>query len=115
MCIRDSASALAKSLEDEAPHLIYFPEKPFDIDSFLGDVEDTYWRIGGAFIVVGEGLRNASGEYIEVQHGEVATDSFGHPADFLDYARPLIQGEVEIQIEGGLPAYVRLRKSFVDL
>jgi len=51
------ASALAKSKEDDAPHLIYFPEIPFDMERFLVEVEETYKRVGGAFIVVGEGLK----------------------------------------------------------
>lgn len=211
------ASALAKSAEDDAPHLIYFPEIPFDMDRFLEEVERTYKKIGGAFIVVGEGLKSASGGYIQVQQDEVATDAFGHPmlggvsellrnaiesnlkikarnvkldicqqaamhfaslrdlsdamevgraavraavegksgfmvtllaeeaatglvelasvanverevprewisdeenfvtADFLDYARPLIQGEVRTQIEDGLPVYVKFRRAFIEL
>jgi len=34
--------------------------------------------------------------------------------DFLDYARPLIQGEVPTPIENGLPRYARLREVGVE-
>jgi 6-phosphofructokinase 1 len=34
--------------------------------------------------------------------------------DFLDYARPLIQGEVPTPIEEGLPRYARLRRAPVE-
>jgi 6-phosphofructokinase 1 len=40
-------------------------------------------------------------EWIDAQGNHVV------PA-FLDYARPLIQGEVKIPLEGGLPVYTRL-------
>lgn len=34
--------------------------------------------------------------------------------EFVDYVRPLIRGEVKVQIEDGLPSYVRLKKSFIE-
>ncbi|HHT74004.1 MAG TPA: 6-phosphofructokinase [Firmicutes bacterium] len=209
------ASALARMDEEDAPHIICFPEVPFELNQFLGKVEDTYRRVGGAFIVVGEGLRKADGSYVSAQADEVGTDAFGHPmlggasdylreaieknlkikarnvkldicqqaamhfasardvkdaiavgrsavkaavdgksgymvtlleeegatsfselekvanlerevprewidpsgsyvtTEFLNYARPLIQGEVEVKIRAGLPAYVKLRKIMV--
>jgi 6-phosphofructokinase len=33
-----AASVLGKEGEDEAPHLVYVPEIPFDEDRFLDDV-----------------------------------------------------------------------------
>lgn len=36
-------------------------------------------------------------------------------AEFLDYARPLLQGEIKTEIEDGLPVYVQLEKSFIQL
>ena len=33
---------------------------------------------------------------------------------FIEYARPLIEGEVKIPIEGGLPKYVTLEKSRIE-
>jgi len=179
-------------------------------------VENVYRRLGGAFIVVGEGLKDENGEYWHAEHGLVATDAFGHPTlggvseflkdliekhlkvktrtikldicqqaamhfasqrdvndaiavgrdavktailglsgvmvtlleeegetgwaeldevanverqvptewlnsegtfvtdEFVDYVRPLIRGEVKVQIEDGLPSYVRLKKSFIE-
>ncbi len=43
----------------------------------------------------------------------IGSDGFSLTADFDRYARPLIQGEVKPVIEGGLPRFVRLRKSWV--
>jgi 6-phosphofructokinase 1 len=44
----------------------------------------------------------------------VSEDGFMPNEKFVDYARPLIEGEVKAPIEGGLPKYVVLEKSRVD-
>lgn len=74
-----AASCLAKRTPKDAPHLICFPEVPFDKDRFLKDVEKTYNEVGGVFIVTGEGLRDKDGNYISAKYGEMAADAFGHP------------------------------------
>jgi 6-phosphofructokinase 1 len=33
---------------------------------------------------------------------------------FVEYARPLIEGEVKVPVEAGLPKYVALEKSKVE-
>jgi ATP-dependent phosphofructokinase / diphosphate-dependent phosphofructokinase len=43
----------------------------------------------------------------------IGADGFSLTAEFDRYARPLIQGEVKPMIEGGLPRFVRFRKSWV--
>ena len=70
--------ALAKRLEKDAPHLIYFPEIPFSLDRFIKDVKEVYHKIGGVFVVVSEGLRDEKGNYICAKRGRVSTDAFGH-------------------------------------
>lgn len=44
----------------------------------------------------------------------IAENGISMKQEFLDYARPLIQGEVPIPFEDGLPKYVRLEKIPVD-
>jgi 6-phosphofructokinase 1 len=51
------ASVLAKLDDDHAPHLIYLPEKPFEVDRFLGDVDRVVRRHGWAVAVMTEGLK----------------------------------------------------------
>jgi 6-phosphofructokinase 1 len=41
-------------------------------------------------------------------------DGFMPNGKFIEYARPLIEGEVQVPIEGGLPKYVELAKSRVE-
>ena len=50
-----AASALAKVAEDDAPHLILLPERPFDRDRFLADVKRCYDRYGWCSVVLRRG------------------------------------------------------------
>ncbi len=73
-----AATALGKQAEDDPPHLIYFPEHPFDEAAFLRDVEAVRARIGYVVAVVAETIRSGDGR----QLGELAAqgvDAFGHP------------------------------------
>lgn len=56
-----AAGALGKRDEADPPHLIYFPERPFDADKCLGEVEHAIRKYGYCSMVVGEGLRYADG------------------------------------------------------
>ena len=56
-----AASALARKKKDDAPHLIYLPERPFDEEQFLKDVKELYDRLGGVVVVASEGLKKADG------------------------------------------------------
>jgi 6-phosphofructokinase 1 len=44
----------------------------------------------------------------------ISEDGFLPNEKFIEYSRPLIQGEVQVPIEGGLPKYVALEKSLVE-
>src|SRR4029077_16801113 len=44
----------------------------------------------------------------------VSEDGFLPNEKFVEYARPLIEGEVKFPAEGGLPKYVTLEKSKVE-
>lgn len=59
-----AASVLARRDREDAPHLIYLPERPFDEDAFLEDVKKVYNRLGYAVVVVSEGLKDKNGEPI---------------------------------------------------
>lgn len=57
-----AATALARSHADDAPHLIYFPERPVSLDRMAADVERVYKRIGRVVIAVCEGQLDDKGE-----------------------------------------------------
>jgi 6-phosphofructokinase len=65
-------------VQDEAPHLIYLPERPFDEEKFLADVDAVYSRLGYCVIAVCEGLVDENGEYITASSRAIDTDKFGH-------------------------------------
>jgi ATP-dependent phosphofructokinase / diphosphate-dependent phosphofructokinase len=56
-----AATAMAKVREEDAPHLIYTPEFPFEKDRFLADVEKCIKNTGWVSVVCGEGIKYADG------------------------------------------------------
>jgi 6-phosphofructokinase 1 len=87
-----AASALGKKFPDDGPHLIYLPERVFEIDRFLADVKATYERHGRCVIAVSEGIHDAQGQPILGQlakdlerdaHGNVQLSGSGALADLL--------------------------------
>ena len=56
-----ASSALARKKTGDAPHLIYFPEIPFDENEFIEDVKKAWEKRHGVVIVASEGLKYADG------------------------------------------------------
>jgi 6-phosphofructokinase len=56
-----AATALARFHPDDAPHLIYFPERRLSLDRIAADVERVYRRIGRVVIAVCEGQLDDQG------------------------------------------------------
>ncbi|HVC79887.1 MAG TPA: diphosphate--fructose-6-phosphate 1-phosphotransferase [Chloroflexota bacterium] len=73
-----AAATLGKLDEAHAPHLICVPERPLDIDAFLGAVESTYRRYGFAVAVVAETIRDREGRPLGTANEVLAADAFGH-------------------------------------
>lgn len=59
-----ASSALAKRKEDDAPHIILFPEIPFDEEHFLSLVKKAYDKHHGVIVVASEGLKDKNGKPI---------------------------------------------------
>jgi 6-phosphofructokinase 1 len=74
-----AASALACD-KGAGPDLIYLPELPFCMDTFLSDVTAVYKRNGKCIAAVSEGARDKDGKYISEYGSNLAAakDSFGH-------------------------------------
>jgi 6-phosphofructokinase len=70
-----AAAGLARSVPGGPPHLIVFPEVPFDRAAFLAKVDATVKRAGYCVVVVSEGAQYADGTFL----AEAGTrDAFGH-------------------------------------
>lgn len=70
-----AAGGLAAEKEGDAPHIILFPEIPFNPDVFLARVQECVKKFGYCAIVVSEGIRNQDGTFLS-DSGLV--DAFGH-------------------------------------
>lgn len=92
-----AASAIAQKYPDDGPHLIYLPERPFDMEKYLRDVKEVYDKYGRCVIAVSEGIRDQNGIPIitklvdEVErdaHGNVQLSGTGALGDLLaDYVK----------------------------
>ena len=87
-----AAAALGRKFDDDGPHLVYLPERAFDMDAFLADVKRTHARYGRCIVAVSEGVHDGTGEPIlarlaeEVErdaHGNVQLSGTGALADIL--------------------------------
>lgn len=73
-----AASALAKTETLDTPDFIYLPEKLFDKNKFLEDIESRFKIKRNLVVVVSEGLRDTNGKYISDNPLGNSLDSFGH-------------------------------------
>ena len=72
-----ASAGLAGTGPDAAPHLILFPERPFDEADFFKRVQATVERVGYCVVVASEGIQTADGRFVADAGG--GKDSFGHP------------------------------------
>ncbi len=87
-----AASAVARKYPDDGPHLIYLPERPFSVDTFLKDVRQTFDRFGRCVVAVSEGIVDSEGnpilttlvERVEKDaHGNIQLSGTGALGDLL--------------------------------
>jgi ATP-dependent phosphofructokinase / diphosphate-dependent phosphofructokinase len=71
-----AAAGLAGAGPDDAPQIILFPERAYDEDAFLAQVQATVARVGWCVVVASEGIRTADGAF--VADAGAGKDSFGH-------------------------------------
>ena len=70
-----AATALARTAPGEGPHLIYLPERNFEWDAFLADVDRTYTEFGRCVVAVSEGIHDAEGN---LHASPKEADTFGN-------------------------------------
>ena len=70
-----AACGLAQDREGESPHILLFPEIPFDEERFLARVSETIAKFGYCTVAVSEGLRRLDGKFLS-ESG--LRDAFGH-------------------------------------
>ena len=73
------AAALAKCEDCEGPDMIFLPEIPFDVDTFMKKVEDLHKRKKSVVVAISEGVKMADGRYVcELTDSIDYVDAFGH-------------------------------------
>ncbi len=101
-----AAAGLAGHDPDDAPHLILFPEIAFDEAAFLARVKATVARVGWCTVVVSEGLKNVTGQFL-AEAG--SRDAFGHSQ--LGGVAPVLAGLVKqklgLKVHWALPDYLQ--------
>jgi 6-phosphofructokinase len=87
-----AASAAARTVEGDGPHLIYLPERIFDDAKFLSEVKSVHDRLGRCVIALSEGIHDTHGTPLSVKltqtvekdaHGNVQLSGTGALADLL--------------------------------
>ena len=108
-----ASTALAKDSEDSAPHLIYLPERVFDEEKFLADVESVYSRLGYALITVCEGLKDKDGKYLTASDRAIYADAFGHKqlGGVADYLCSIIADNLKIKARFDKPGTIQRMSS----
>ena len=74
-----AASAAARTIEGDGPHLIYLPERIFDQAKFLAEVKAVHDRLGRCIIALSEGIHGADDTPLSVKlAGTVEKDAHGN-------------------------------------
>ncbi|MBI4356943.1 MAG: 6-phosphofructokinase [Gammaproteobacteria bacterium] len=101
-----ASSGLAKDKPEDPPHLILFPEIPFQRPLFLKKVAETIQRIGYCVIVASEGVKHESGNLLSASSEK---DAFGHTQ--LGGVAPLlsqwIQSELNLKVHWAVSDYLQ--------
>ncbi len=87
-----AASALARQERGDGPHLVYVPERAFDLDAFVADVRRVHADLGRCLVAVSEGVHTQDGTPVVAAlapglatdaHGNVQLSGTGALGDFL--------------------------------
>jgi len=87
-----AAAALGRQYADDGPHLIYLPERRFELAQFLAEVQAVYQRLGRCVVAVSEGIHDGAGTPIasllssDIErdaHGNLQLSGSGALADLL--------------------------------
>ena len=75
-----ASAALTKVSGGISPDLIYLPERAFDLDKFIADLEKKLEDHPALLVAVSEGIRFADGTYVGEGTSGRKVDAFGHVA-----------------------------------
>ncbi|TXH77454.1 MAG: 6-phosphofructokinase [Lysobacteraceae bacterium] len=102
-----AAAGLAGKGPDEAPHLILFPERPYDEADFLVRVKKIVDRVGYCVVVASEGIRTAEGKF--VADAGAGKDAFGHTqlGGVASFLAGRVKDALGLKVHWTLPDYLQ--------
>jgi 6-phosphofructokinase len=108
-----AASALAREIEEDAPHLVYVPEHPVPVEQLLRDVEECYRQRERVVIALSEGAQEAPGRTLGEAYAPQEVDAFGHrmKGGVSDFVAALLWKELGLKVRLDKPNY--LQRSFM--
>lgn len=103
-----AAAAGWQQAPEDAPHLIYTPEKPFSVEQFLNDVDMVYTRVGRCIVSMSEGVQDETGCPLAeaLAAGAVERDAHGNVQ--------LTGGDLGIEIQKALKQRLPKARARVD-
>ena len=101
-----AAGGLAGKDPGSAPHIILFPEVPFDQPRFLERVQECVDRFEYCVVVVSEGLRRTDGRFVAEAGGR---DAFGHAqlGGVASNVAALVKAELGLKYHYALADYLQ--------
>jgi len=94
-----AASALARQVDGDGPHLIYLPERAFNLEQFAVDVRRVAGEYGRCVVAVSEGVADSEGNPIvsggeRDSHGNIQLSGTGALGDTLAaHVKSVFKGE----------------------
>ena len=98
-----AATTLARQEPDDAPHLVYLPERRISAERIVADVDMVYRRLKRVVVAVCEGLRDEKGEPFGADL--VKADGFGHTlaGNLAHTLSRLIAGKLKLRARSEKP------------
>jgi ATP-dependent phosphofructokinase / diphosphate-dependent phosphofructokinase len=95
-----ASSTLLKRQIEDAPHLVYMPERAFNLELFLEDIKSIHKELGFVFVAIGEGICYENGDFVGIEGSD--RDDFGHVTIALSegpasYLKKVIKDELGLQ------------------
>lgn len=103
-----AASVLGREGPEDAPHLVYVPERPVSQETLLSEVEAVYRRLGHVVIAMSEGARDQKGKSLGTALQQ-EVDVFGHEmkGGASDEVAHLITAEMGLKARVDRPNYLQ--------
>jgi ATP-dependent phosphofructokinase / diphosphate-dependent phosphofructokinase len=103
------AAWLARARPDDAPHLVYLPERPLEVETIVADVRRVYDSLGWCVIVLCENQPTPDGKVLGATGGPRWVDAFGNayydsPAQWLSLR---LRSELGVRVRFDKPGTIQ--------